>query len=656
MSDKGNATDKTRRLIAHAYFPILVLVAINLIIGALIFTDYGESWDEQLRYQYGQRSLAAYSGNARNLIDEKGAFYVMLAVLGSQALRALNSSLQPIEAWHFIHFLSFVLSLVFLYKICLKFCGKWAAFGTVLLFNTQPVLWGHAFINPKDIPFMAFFLGSMAFGFDLVDGTIRGTETPPASSISPVKETRSQFAYDWQHLSQKKRIIVLAIYTAGASILIGLILLANPIHDLVESLIRQAYDPTNQNLLANLFSRLAENRASVPVDQYIQKSEAILTRFTWFYFGFLVIFALTVARLAFPRAWAIAYQLGIKPLLTRVWHSLRDVHVWAAGIFMGLSASIRVLGPLSGALVGLYSLLKARWKAVPVLIAYMAIAVLITCLTWPYLWASPLRNFIHSLTMASDYPWEGKVLFAGAEYPASAVPRVYLPVLLGIQTPELTLILFLVGVIAAAIQVRRKQLDWQIALVAVLWFFAPLLGVILLNPTMYDNFRQFLFIIPAAFLFIGIGLQFIFTRLRSPIFRILLILVLVLPNIFWLVKLHPYQYIYYNNIVGGVNGAFRRYDTDYWATSYEEATQFLNTTAPTQSSVVVYGPSHIVEHYARPDLNIIALSENDQSAETLFAVVSTRFDKDQTLYPDAPVVFKVTRDGATLVVVKQVRP
>jgi len=220
----------------------------------------------------------------------------------------------------------------------------------------------------------------------------------------------------------------------------------------------------------------------------------------------------------------------------------------------------------------------------------------------------------------------------------------------------LTLILFLVGVIAAAIQVASKQLEWQKVLVAAIWFLGPLLGVIILNPTMYDNFRQFLFIIPAAFLFIGIGFQFIFARLHSPVFRTMLIAILVLPNIFWLVKLHPYQYIYYNNFVGGVNGAFRQYDTDYWATSYREASQYLNKTAPTHSTVLVLGPDHIVAHYARPDLNIIKSNENDQNAETLYAVVSTRFNKDQSLYPDAPVVFKVTRDGATLVVVKQVRP
>jgi len=45
----------------------------------------------------------------------------------------------------------------------------WAAFAAAALFASQPLLWGHAFINPKDPPFMAFFLGSVWLGFRMVD-------------------------------------------------------------------------------------------------------------------------------------------------------------------------------------------------------------------------------------------------------------------------------------------------------------------------------------------------------------------------------------------------------------------------------------------------------------------------------------------------------
>ena len=48
----------------------------------------------------------------------------MLARLGSDAVRMIDSSLYPIEAWHIIHFLSFSLGLFFFYKLCLRYFGK----------------------------------------------------------------------------------------------------------------------------------------------------------------------------------------------------------------------------------------------------------------------------------------------------------------------------------------------------------------------------------------------------------------------------------------------------------------------------------------------------------------------------------------------------
>ena len=38
-----------------------------------------------------------------------------------------------------------------------------------------------------------------------------------------------------------------------------------------------------------------------------------------------------------------------------------------------------------------------------------------------------------------------------------------------------------------------------------------------------------------------------------------------------LVRLHPYEYLFYNAAVGGLEGASRRYDLDYWFNSMPEA-------------------------------------------------------------------------------------
>jgi hypothetical protein len=137
-----------------------------------------------------------------------------------------------------------------------------------------------------------------------------------------------------------------------------------------------------------------------------------------------------------------------------------------------------------------------------------------------------------------------------------------------------------------------------------------------------------------------------------------IILVILLPNIFWLVRLHPYQYIYYNSLVGGVGGAFRDYEMDYWGISYKGAAEFLNENAPSGSQVIVWGPDHLVTNLIRPDIRVIEFrqvsEEKDQNAD--YAVISTRHNKDETLYPEAKTIYSEGRDGAIFVVIKQLNP
>ena len=44
-----------------------------------------------------------------------------------------------------------------------------------------------------------------------------------------------------------------------------------------------------------------------------------------------------------------------------------------------------------------------------------------------------------------------------------------------------------------------------------------------------------------------------------------------------LVRLHPYEYLFYNSLVGGLEGASRRYVTDYWVNIMPAAVKDLET-------------------------------------------------------------------------------
>jgi hypothetical protein len=126
-----------------------------------------------------------------------------------------------------------------------------------------------------------------------------------------------------------------------------------------------------------------------------------------------------------------------------------------------------------------------------------------------------------------------------------------------------------------------------------------------------------------------------------------------MPGLLEGVRLHPYEYIYYNRLVGGVQGAFRRFELDYWGISYREAAAYLDATAPANAAVWVEGPTHLLQEYARPDLKIYSSYEPERADHYDYVVALTRFDLDLVSYTEAPVEHVIERQGALLTVIKK---
>jgi hypothetical protein len=162
--------------------PILFLLAVNVLVGLFVFRDYGFSWDEPLFYDYGDALGYAYSpqawfsgsfdidnsyGSSGDDHKTRGPAYLLIAREPVYLLETLG--LDKASAWHLINFLFFQLGVYFLYRLALRWMKSPAAFAATALFSWQPLLWGHAFINPKDPPFLVFFLASICLGFEMVD-------------------------------------------------------------------------------------------------------------------------------------------------------------------------------------------------------------------------------------------------------------------------------------------------------------------------------------------------------------------------------------------------------------------------------------------------------------------------------------------------------
>ncbi len=502
-----------------------LLIMINLIVGITSLSDYGESWDEERLHSYADQSIQAYHA----LFDPKipvdfgdddlryyGPAYLMGMSLLVHGFQNLLPQVPRIDLWHIGNFACLQFGLICFYFLARRFTGSLPTQATTALLSSQPLIWGHGFMNPKDIPFMTFFMASILMGIKMLD------------------------ELEKQDLSLKK-------------------------------------------LVSN----------------------------SWFY---------------------------------------------VAGIFLGLTISIRILGLAAGIIVMFQLFLSNPHKALRLSYAYFGLALIISFLTWPYLWASPLINFLKSLYVMLKFQWVGHVLFDGVYYRTDQVPRTYLPQLFSMQLTETALILFCAGFVILFLTNLRKKHNSLIRLI-VIWFIVPIIFILVKGTNLYDNTRQLLFIFPAAFLIISVVWEFIFIRLKILWAQILLILIIVFPGVAGIVEYHPFEYTYYNFSSVHTRQIFRNFETDYFATSYKAASAYLNENAPKNALILVWGPSQIVQHYAREDLQIKGfddLKNTNYSDEPFYLVLSTRYEMDLQIYPDIHPIYSVEHNGSVLSVVKYI--
>ena len=615
-------------------FLVGLMVVVYLIVGLLVVTQYGESVDDPPRIAYADRSLAAYGGQTNNLQDEKGPFYGMLARLSSQALVRIFPGWKSIDGWHYMSFAAFVLGVFFFYRLCRRLVDPAPAMAATLLFGSQPVLLGHAFINSKDIPFMSFFLASVCLGLEMVDhlnlqANVSGEKLSLRSKLAALFR---KLTGEWRSASDRLRKLLI-----GLGLLLAVLGLSYPlIQVLITGLIKQAYTAPHASWLGRLFQRIAQNSGQIPVQVYVGKAHTV--------YGMLVMFIGICLGLAF--VWTIL----------RIFPTVKP-QVLLAGCFLGFCSDIRTLGPASGLLVVVYFLYKAGRKAIPFLVGYLVSGAVIIYVFWPYLWQNPLSRYLSSLSEAADFPYIGNIVFAGKVYSHGQQPAYFLPALFTLQFTETAVVLILVGILLAGFYLIMKPNLRMDMLVPGVWFVAPVAATILLHSTIYNNFRQFLFVVPPLFFFSSLTLQVIWKFLkRRLILFVPLVMLLLLPGLYSNWQLQPYQYVYYNSLVGGVAGASQNYEADYWDISYKEAVEYINQVAPKNSVVYFWGTAITALPYARPDL-IITSDPNPEhmlNTQTFYAVIPTHSAGSQFYFPRSEEIYQISRGGGVLAVVKLV--
>lgn len=356
--------------------------------------------------------------------------------------------------------------------------------------------------------------------------------------------------------------------------------------------------------------------------------------------------------------------------------------VAAFGLLAGAALGMRVLGLVlvvyAGAAIALYLPRPwfghggARWRfAIELsvrLLPALLLAYVIMILAWPWAALAPL-NPIRGLLVFSEFQYGIRTLLAGHVYQMANVPRLYVPIYILIRLPLLTLLgaslaimLTLLPRLAAGSGPLQRR---DLALVSLTVFF-PLACQVIWHGPAFTGLRHFLFVVPALATLAGIGLDAAVTVLatRGRLVAsggIALVAACFLVDAVTLVRLHPYEQLFYNPVVGGLAGASRRYDLDYWFSSMPEALNQLeaylraepvDAGRPAQVySVAVCGERLPFEKTVTlPQLRWDFKPEWDQSE---FFIAPTHMNCDGDL--DGKVIGTVERLGVTIAYVKDRR-
>lgn len=632
------AMDAIGQILDTDFKRVICLLVLLGLFGGIVVTDFGESIDEWHNAYYGELFLDLYDRGTlfRNPdIDYyNGPFYFMLFTVSARLFRAIFLNWQITDGRHLTNWITFLVGAYFLFDLARRHLGKRGAWFSLILFLSQPLLIGHAFINLKDAPFMSFFIVTMALGFRMIDAGSSLADNPSHDVGNPQSHFRKGFSNSWKHRSKVMRVAIVLTALATLAILIDL-WGEFWIYPKLQALLEAAYRSDAATPLQNLFDRVATDAYKTPLVLYLEKLDKA---FLW-----SRALATAVSLLLFFKIGYLLFSDRLSPAHVNALH--RSGPVILAGISLGLTSSIRLAGPLAGLLISVAFLLEKRDQAIMPLVGYWSVALVVMYATWPAIWGNPFSLVLERVQGTVEFT-SHTVLYQGRYFESRNLPWHYLPTLFGIQLTVPALLLALLGIVELFWKrLQRFSREKDLGVLSA-WVLFPALMVISGFVPVYNNTRHLLFIVPALLLFAASGMRFLFERFRNLWLKYLLLIVVVVPGLTGIFRLHPYEYLYYNELAGGLKGASGTFALDYWCVSMREVVQELNTIAGDHAEIAVDGALTTAQPYARDDLELYIDRGGGTSPD--FGIGCNRRRPTNQYIQGYERIFSVDRDGVVL--------
>jgi hypothetical protein len=414
---------------------VSVLILVGILLAATFGRDYGLSWDEPDTSRLARATLSSYM-TLRPLASIPGELrfygpaFLALAETITDVLSRIFVVWKTNDIRHVAYFFSFILAAVGVYGISRGHVGRVAALWASILFASQPLLFGHAFVNPKDLPFLAFFALSMAAGLLSLRLLPTTTGSDPWAALKE-SDWRDEL---WVRVSKvgmgaprEERELVAAL-AVGAVVLFAQALSGRAaLPEWTQTLVEEAHAGVAPLPVQAAFNFVADEADSVRIEAYLLKAERLYLRSViaaaWMLAGALVLWVGVRLRKGVLKTDRKATAPERRSCPSRVFLAA----MIGSGVILGFTVAIRPIAPLAGLLISALALFRlSNWRERGVVIvAYWASAIAVAYAVWPFLWPNPVDRFLSAVQLMGDFPYQGVELFRGQGFTVPELPWFY---------------------------------------------------------------------------------------------------------------------------------------------------------------------------------------------------------------------------------------
>ncbi len=282
-------------------------------------------------------------------------------------------------------------------------------------------------------------------------------------------------------------------------------------------------------------------------------------------------------------------------------------------------------------------------------------------LFWPYGLVSPIAHPLAALSVAEKFPVQIKCLFEGRSVSSTEVPWYYIPKWLSISTP----LVGLLGMLLSFLLIPYLRTQKKLLFLGFLYFTIafPLAYIIYKKSVLYDTMRHFFFVYPSIVILAGLAFDYLLKVMpdKKKYIVVGVMLLLVISPARFMFANHPNEYVYFNELVGGIKGAYGNYETDYYMNSVKQSADWLkqneNMKRNDGRKTTIYTNAIApVNFYFKEDSASVGVgyasyrSRSEKNAD--YEIMYSRFiDRDLLLhecFPPEQSIYTVYADGVPL--------